>query len=153
MKVNKIEIPRWFDRHLHVRDGEMLQTVLAQTLRQRAVGAVIMGNLPQPFTTSTTERTRAYRQRIKATRDSYAWVPFGSDFTPCMTCYLTDETTPEEVIQGFKEGVWRAVKLYMADQNGQGGTTGSQHGVRNLRGRYRVFEAMEGKWYTASRSF
>lgn len=64
-------------------------------------------------------------------------------FTPRMTCYLTDHTTPEEVVRGFREGVWHAVKLYMADQNGQGGTTGSAHGVRDLRGRYPVFAAME----------
>ena len=31
----------------------------------------------------------------------------------------------------------------MANQKGQGGTTGSAHGVRNLLGRYKVFEAME----------
>lgn len=31
----------------------------------------------------------------------------------------------------------------MADQNGKGGTTGSAHGVRNLIGRYPVFEAMQ----------
>jgi dihydroorotase len=31
----------------------------------------------------------------------------------------------------------------MANQQGEGGTTGSTHGVRNLKGRYKVFEAME----------
>jgi dihydroorotase len=33
----------------------------------------------------------------------------------------------------------------MADQKGQGGTTGSKHGVKNLIGRYPVFEAMQRK--------
>ena len=60
-----------------------------------------------------------------------------------MTCYLTDDTSPEEVVRGFEGDVWCAVKLYMADRNGQGGTTGSHKGVRNLVGRYNVFKAME----------
>jgi dihydroorotase len=60
-----------------------------------------------------------------------------------MTCYLTDDISPEEVVRGFEEDVWRAAKLYMANQHGLGGTTGSQHGVRNLRGMDQVFAAME----------
>ena len=134
MKENSVTIPRWFDRHLHIRDGEMMKTVLPSTLNQRATGAIIMPNLADPI--STIEKAKAYRDRITALLD-------GSDFVPCMTLYLTDHIDPEEVVRGFEEGVWRAVKLYMANQKGQGGTTGSAHGVKNLLGRYRVFKAME----------
>lgn len=134
MKENSVTIPRWFDRHLHIRDGKMMETVLPSTLRQRATGAIIMPNLADPI--STIEKARAYHDRIMALLGD-------SDFVPCMTLYLTDNTDPEEVVRGFEEGVWRAVKLYMANQEGQGGTTGSAHGVKNLLGRYPVFEAME----------
>lgn len=139
MRTDRIEIPRWFDRHLHIRDGDMLKTVLPCTLNQRAIGAVIMGNLKHPDETSTIAKAAAYRERIAS------FIPSVSDFNPRMTCYLTDDISPEEVVRGFEEGVWCAVKLYMANQKGQGGTTGSQHGVRNLAGRYPVFEAMEKK--------
>jgi len=134
MKESSLTIPRWFDRHLHVRDGDMLRIVLPCTLKQRATGAIIMPNLADPI--STIEKANAYRERITALLDGY-------DFVPCMTLYLTDHTDPEEVVRGFEEGVWRAVKLYMANQKGQGGTTGSAHGVKDLLGRYPVFEAME----------
>lgn len=134
MKENSVTIPRWFDRHLHIRDGKMMETVLPSTLRQRATGAIIMPNLADPI--STIEKARAYHDRIMALLGD-------SDFVPCMTLYLTDDIRPEEVVRGFREGVWRAVKLYMANQKGQGGTTGSAHGVKNLLGRYPVFEAME----------
>ncbi len=137
--MNEIRIPRWFDRHLHVRDGEVLTTVLPCTLNQRATGAVIMGNLKHPDETSSIEKARAYRQRILSA------LPADSNFKPRMTLYLTDSISPEEVVRGFEEDIWCAVKLYMADQNGQGGTTGSQHGVRDLKGRYSVFKAMERK--------
>ena len=134
MKENSVTIPRWFDRHLHIRDGEMMEMVFPSTLNQRATGAIIMPNLTDPI--STIEKAKAYRDRITALLN-------GSDFVPCMTLYLTDHIDPEEVVHGFEEGVWRAVKLYMANQKGQGGTTGSTHGVKNLIGRYLVFEAME----------
>jgi dihydroorotase len=137
MPTDRIVIPRWFDRHLHIRDREMLETVLPCTLNQQATGAVIMGNLKEP--TSTIEKVRAYQERITSL------IPKESDFKPRMTLYLTDDINPEEVVRGFEEGVWCAVKLYMANQKGQGGTTGSRHGVRNLLGRYPVFEVMESK--------
>ena len=150
MKPNMITIPRWFDRHLHIRKGEMMEIVLPHTIRQQATGAVIMGNLGHPDQTSTIERALTYRQQINEVLDPLIYkddeVPtLGVEprFMPRMTCYLTDDITPEEVVRGFDIGAWCAVKLYMADQNGQGGTTGSQHGVRNLLRRYNVFAAME----------
>lgn len=137
MTTDKIVIPRWFDRHLHIRDGDLLKTVLPYTLNQRATGAVIMGNLTHPGETSSIEKALAYRERI------IELIPHGSDFMPRMTCYLTDDSTPEEIVRGFKEDAWCAVKLYMANQQGQGGTTGSSSGVKNLLGRYPVFKAMQ----------
>jgi dihydroorotase len=127
-------VRRWFDRHLHIRDGRMMRSVLPSTLDQLATGAIIMPKLTDPIT--TIEKAKAYRDRITTFLNGY-------NFVPCMTLYLTDQTDPAEVVRGFEEGVWRAVKLYIADQEGKGGTTGSAHGVRDLLGRYRVFEAME----------
>lgn len=143
MKENSVTIPRWFDRHLHIRDHEMMKTVLLSTLNQRATGAVIMPNLADPI--STIEKAEGYRMRIgqAINDDMFNGGTVNRDFVPCMTCYLTDTISPDEVVRGFKEGVWRAVKLYMANQKGQGGTTGSAHGVKDLLGRYPVFEAME----------
>lgn len=142
MEVKEVVIPRWFDRHLHIRDGEMLKTVLPCTINQRATGAVIMGNLKDGKETSTVDKALAYASEIRdAMPRKWDFVP--AEFDPCMTLYLTDEIAPDEVVMGFERGFWRAVKLYMADQHGRGGTTGSHHGVRNLRGRDKVFEAME----------
>jgi dihydroorotase len=132
---NSLTIPRWFERHFHGRDGDILKIVLESIVKQRATGAIFMPNLGDPI--SNIRKTLAYRDRIDAR------LPADSDFVPCLTLYLTDDTDPNEVVTGFKEGVFRAVKLYMAGQRGQGGTTGSAHGVQNLIGRYPVFEAME----------
>lgn len=137
MQPNIITVPRWFDRHLHLRDGKMLEIVLPCTIKQRATGAVIMGNLKHPDETSTYFKTLGYRKRIQRV------IPLDCDFKARMTLYLTDEISPEEVVRGFRNGVWWAVKLYIAGQGGIGGTTNSGHGVKNLKGRYPVFAAME----------
>jgi dihydroorotase len=113
-----ITIRRPDDWHVHFRDGAMLRTVAPWTARQFA-RAIVMPNLVPPVTTIAA--ARAYRARILAA------LPAGIDFTPLMTCYLTDTTDPDEVARGFAEGVFAAVKLYPAHA-----TTHSAHGVTSL---------------------
>lgn len=139
MSVNTITIPRWFDRHLHIRKGEMLKNVFPCTLKQHATGAVIMGNHDYPDEISTITKAVAYREEIESC------IPSGYDFKPRMTLYLTDNITPGEVVRGFEEDAWCAVKMYLTAQGGIGGTTGSSSAVKDLKGRYPVFEAMEKK--------
>jgi len=134
--MNTLTIPRWVDRHLHLRDGAMLKTVLPHTLASQAAAAVIMGNLAHPDETSTVAKAVAYRERIMAL------MPFSSNFKPLMTCYLTDATSVEEMVRGFDEGVWCAAKLYLA---GKAGTTNSGHGVSDIANCYGVFRIMEMK--------
>ena len=128
-RVDKITIRRPDDFHVHLRDGAMLQAVLPFTANQFARG-IIMPNLVPPVT--TVEAAAAYRERILAAR------PEGSDFEPLMTCYLADTTTPDEIEKGFKDGVWKAAKLYPA-----GATTNSHFGVTDIPALAPVFERME----------
>jgi dihydroorotase len=113
--TERITIRRPDDWHLHVRDGAMLEAVLPVTARHFG-RAIIMPNLTPPVRTAT--EAAAYRERVKAA------LPAGSRFQPLMTCYLTDETDPDDVEHGFREGVFTAVKLYPAHA-----TTNSAAGV------------------------
>ena len=91
------------DWHVHLRDGEMLRRVAPYTARQFA-RAIVMPNLAPPVT--SVEAARDYRKRIlEATAPG---------FTPLMTCYLTDDSNPDELARGHEEGVWIAAKLYPA---------------------------------------
>jgi dihydroorotase len=117
------------DWHVHLRDGAMLAAVLPYTARQFA-RAIIMPNLVPPITTAAA--AAAYRERIRAA------LPAGSDFTPLMTCYLTDDSDPEEIARGHEEGVWVAAKLYPARA-----TTNAQSGVTDLARLDRVLARME----------
>ena len=55
-----------------------------------------------------------------------------------MTAYLTDDTDPDEIERGHKDGVWIAAKLYPA-----GATTNSASGVTDIANIRAVLERME----------
>ena len=115
------------DWHVHLRDGDMLQKVAPYTARQFS-RAIVMPNLA-PAVTSV-DAARDYRKRIlEATTPG---------FTPLMTCYLTDQASPDEIARGHSEGVWLAAKLYPA-----GATTNSASGVTDIRNIYPALARME----------
>jgi dihydroorotase len=122
-------ITRPDDWHLHLRDGEALESVLPDTARQFA-RAIVMPNLRPPVT--TTAMAADYRQRILAA------LPAGMRFEPLMTLYLTDNTSPEEIAHARAGGFVHGVKLYPA-----GATTNSDSGVTDLRHCDDALAAME----------
>ena len=127
--VERLTLRRPDDWHVHLRDGAMLASVVDYTARQFG-RAIVMPNLKPPVT--TVAAARAYRERILAA------VEPGLEFTPLMTCYLTDGMDPGEVERGFAEGVFTACKLYPAHA-----TTNSAAGVTDVRHIHSVLEAME----------
>lgn len=123
-----ITLRRPDDWHLHLRDGAMLEGVIADTSRTFA-RAIIMPNLVPPVV--TTADAQAYRSRIMAA------LPAGHRFQPLMTLYLTEHTEPDDVAKGREAGLITAVKLYPA-----GATTNSHGGVRNMDKAMPVLERM-----------
>ena len=124
-----LTIPRPDDWHVHLRDGAVMAGVAAHTARQFA-RAIVMPNLSPPITTAAA--AEAYRARIMAA------LPAGADFTPLMTCYLTDGIDPDELERGFASGVFTAAKLYPAHA-----TTGSAHGVTDIAAIRPTLERMQ----------
>ncbi|MBN5270699.1 dihydroorotase [Serratia marcescens] len=124
-----LKIRRPDDWHIHLRDDEMLKTVVPYT-SQVFGRAIVMPNLVPPVTTMAA--ARAYRDRILAA------VPQGHNFTPLMTCYLTNSLAASELVNGFEQGVFTAAKLYPANA-----TTNSSHGVSDVTGIYPLFEQMQ----------
>ena len=127
MASQTLTIRRPDDWHVHLRDGEMLRTVAPYTARQFA-RAIVMPNLAPPIT--TVEAANACRQRIVAAA--------GQDFTPLMTCYLTDQADPDEIERGFEQGAWVAAKLYPANA-----TTNSASGVTDVRNIFPALDRMQ----------
>jgi dihydroorotase len=116
--MDRIEITRPDDWHLHLRDGAHLRAVVADSARQFA-RAIVMPNLKPPVI--TTELAAAYRRRILDA------LPAGSRFDPLMTLYLTDRTKAAEIERARSSGIVHAVKYYPA-----GATTNSDSGVTDI---------------------
>ena len=127
--MQSITLTRPDDWHLHLRDGAQMAAVLPDSAA-RFARAIIMPNLKPPIT--TVELARAYRDRIVAA------LPNGMHFTPLMTLYLTDSTSPVEIERAKASGFVHAVKLYPA-----GATTHSQSGVTDLAKVADVLATME----------
>lgn len=127
--MDTLTLTRPDDWHLHLRDGDAMRAVLPHSARQFA-RAIIMPNLRPPVT--TTEQALAYRARILDA------IPAGSTFQPLMTLYLTDNTSPAEIVRAKDSNHVVACKLYPA-----GATTNSDSGVTDVRNIYSVLEMMQ----------
>jgi dihydroorotase len=125
--VNELTIRRPDDWHVHFRDGDTLKSVVNFTAACFS-RAIVMPNLVPPVTTA--RQALEYRKRIEAAVDGHA-------FTPLMTCYLTDATNPKDLIAGYRDGIFTAVKLYPAHA-----TTNSAAGVTDFDKVQGVLEAM-----------
>ncbi len=126
--MQRLDITRPDDWHLHLRDGDALRAVLPDTAR-RFARAIVMPNLKPPVV--DTPRAQAYRERILAA------LPADSDFSPLMTLYLTDLTSAQEIRRARESGIVYAAKYYPA-----GATTNSESGVTDIRRCARALEAM-----------
>ncbi len=116
--TKQLMITRPDDWHLHLRDGEALRAVVADTAKQFG-RAIVMPNLRPPVT--TTELAIAYRERIMQA------LPADTGFEPLMTLYLTDNTRAEEIEKAKASNIVHGVKLYPA-----GATTNSDSGVTSI---------------------
>jgi len=117
--MNRLTLIKPDDWHLHLRDGEAMKAVLADSAK-RFGRAIVMPNLKPPVT--TVAQAREYRGRILAA------LPARSDFEPFMTLYLTDNTSATEIHKAKASGIVHAVKYYPA-----GATTNSDQGVTDVR--------------------
>ncbi len=127
--IDRLTLKKPDDWHVHLRDGDMLEAVVHYTASQFS-RAIIMPNLAPPIT--TIEAAIAYRDRIDAA------LPAKANFTPLMTCYLTDDADPEQIRQGYALNIFTASKLYPANA-----TTNSAHGVTDIRNIAKVLEVMQ----------
>jgi dihydroorotase len=126
--VDRITITRPDDWHLHLRDGDAMRSVIADTAK-RFARAIVMPNLKPPVV--SVDQALAYRDRIRKA------ISPAAGFEPLMTLYLTDSTPPEEIVRAKQSGVVHAVKYYPA-----GATTHSEAGVTDIRKCFPVLEQM-----------
>ena len=104
------------DMHLHLRDGEILKSVVKYTA-QSFSGALVMPNLNPPLL--NVDSALAYQKRILEVCDD-------KSFNPMMSLYLTESLDRAELQKAKERGI-RFIKLYP-----KGATTGSESGVSEV---------------------
>ncbi|MBD3799036.1 MAG: dihydroorotase [Epsilonproteobacteria bacterium] len=112
MKTVTLTMP--LDMHVHLRDGEMLETVAPLTSYSFS-GALVMPNLVPPVT--TLQMVKGYKKRIQAAMES-------DDFEPYMTLFYQNYS--RSFLEEVKEQIV-AIKLYPS-----GVTTNSEGGVASF---------------------
>ena len=127
--MTRLTITRPDDWHLHLRDGDVLASVLPDTAR-RFARAIVMPNLNPPII--TTEQAWLYRERILAA------LPSGLSFQPLMTLFLTEKTSSLEIAKAKRSGFVHGIKYYPAHA-----TTNAHAGISHFMDSYPVFAAME----------
>ncbi|XBC44160.1 MAG: dihydroorotase [Buchnera aphidicola (Schlechtendalia peitan)] len=129
IKLKKITIKKPDDWHVHFRSGKILKEIVKYTsdIYQRAM---IMPNLRIPIT--TIQFGKNYKKNIVNVLKK------GSTFQPFITCYLTENTNPNDIEYAFYNKIFFAAKLYLKNS-----TNCSKQGIININSINHVLERMQ----------
>ena len=127
--MNKIEINKPDDWHVHFRDNDIMKTVIPETTRHFG-RALVMPNLVPPIISG--QDALSYKKKIEAS------IPSSDSFLPLMTIYLTEQTDKQDLEDSFNNGTVFGAKLYPA-----GATTNSNSGIKNIEKIMPILETME----------
>jgi dihydroorotase len=118
----QITLPKWYDLHVHLRQGELLPAVIAGHLKSQCAGVLAMPNTAPPVAKVLARDSgifwsiEGYKKMIMESGGE----AFSEVIVPL---YLTKETTPEMIKHGVESGLLKACKYYPPH-----GTTNSDHG-------------------------
>ncbi len=113
-QIMQITLKNPLDMHLHLREGEMLRSVLGFSANS-FIGGVVMPNLSTPIIDA--KLALSYRSEISSLRD---------DFEAISTLYITPKLNKTE-LQEAKNLNINILKLYP-----KGATTNSQNGISSI---------------------
>ncbi len=128
--IPSIEIPLPDDWHVHLRDDDLLASVVGYSAA-RSRHAMVMPNLRPPITSLA--RARAYHDEIL--RHVPADAP---DFRPLLTLFASSEVDPADLRAGADEGLIKAVKFYPA-----GATTNADQASGGLSSFGDLYDVLE----------
>ncbi len=118
----KITLPKWYDLHVHLRQGTAMPAYVEAHLAMGCAGLLAMPNTKPPVGKVFRDDAlpywsiEEYREQIKDAG--------GNKFSTLITpLYLTKDTTPAMIEAGAKAGLLRSCKYYPPH-----GTTNADHG-------------------------
>ena len=126
--MDKLEIIKPDDWHVHFRDNDILKSVVPETSRHFG-RAIVMPNLVPPILNGIDAIED--KERIQKA------IPKKDHFLPLRTVNLTENTNKYELCESYKRNQTFAAKLYPA-----GATTNSDSGVKDIKKIMPVLETM-----------
>jgi dihydroorotase len=126
-----LTLPLADDLHVHLRQDEMLDFTIAETIRGGAGRVMVMPNLKPPV--GTTDEAIKYLNELIAVRNKLG----NHDLEFIMSLYLNEKLDLTELTKAKAAGVY-CVKMYPL-----GVTTNSDSGVNDIKKFYPTFKAME----------
>ncbi|PPR45653.1 MAG: Dihydroorotase, partial [Alphaproteobacteria bacterium MarineAlpha5_Bin8] len=123
--MNRLNIIKPDDWHVHLREGKMLNIVSKFSTRINN-RCIVMPNLTIPIT--NTELAKKYKSQILSSIQE-------ESFIPLIPCYLTDNLDLKDFRDGLINGIFIGAKLYPLNS-----TTNSDYGVSNIE---KIFPALE----------
>ena len=134
----KITLPKWYDLHVHFRQGEMVEEYINAHLAMGCCGALAMPNTKPPvskITGDSAENSWSIEYYQKTLLDKGA-DKFDALITPL---YLTADTTADMIAKGAKSGLLKSCKYYPPH-----GTTNADFGAAlDTYAKNGVFDAMQ----------
>jgi dihydroorotase len=129
--IDTITLPLLDDLHVHLRQDNMLEFTIAETIRGGAGRVLVMPNLKPPI--GNTAQVLEYLTNLNEVRDGLG----NNDLEFLMSLYLNDSLDIIELTKA-KNSAINNVKMYPL-----GVTTNSDSGVSDIRKFYPTFEAMQ----------
>lgn len=122
--MTRFTLPKWYDLHTHFRQGEAMSAYIGAHVAMGCAGALAMPNTKPP-TAVVFEKDENQGQYWSIERYRRDLMAAGADkFDVLITpLYLTQDTTPDMILQGAKSGMLQACKSYPPH-----GTTGAEFG-------------------------
>ncbi len=134
----KFTLPKWYDLHVHFRQGDVIKDYIQAHLDMGCCGALAMPNTKPPIAavmgenSDTSWTIESYLKMLKSNG--------GNNFDDIIVpLYLTNDTTPDTIKEGADSGFLRSCKYYPPH-----GTTNADFGAAiSTYMNNGVFNAME----------
>lgn len=119
--IATFKLPKWFDAHMHARQGALIKPIIQSQLDMGCYAVLAMPNTKPPVA------------RVQESDDGEGWsieayrkmiLSYGIIDTLLTPLYLTRQTTPKMIEAGAKSGLLTNIKYYPPH-----GTTNADHGI------------------------
>ncbi len=121
--MTEFTLPKWYDLHVHFRQGDVMQSYIKAHLDMGCIGAIAMPNTKPPVSVVFGREEDADCWSIERYINDLRAAGADKFQELIVPLYLTKDTRSEMIIEGARSGILKACKYYPPH-----GTTGAEFG-------------------------